>query len=136
MVRTIYYTTRIMCIKYVVGMILFICIMFQGRYDLHQPLYTCGTCERQWTPDLKDLIGSGYWPASLNVCTLYTLDLLSSFKELKVISPGFARQAFAKLLEHRTKCGGRVSLFDSNHIKKLYLHKQTTSQKCIILCIF
>ncbi|XP_076591428.1 uncharacterized protein LOC143323463 [Chaetodon auriga] len=80
-----------------------ILITINGRYDLHQPLYTCGTCERQWTPDLKDLIRSGYWPASLNVCTLYTLDLLSSFKELKVISPGFARQAFAKLLEHRTK---------------------------------
>lgn len=86
-------------------------IMFQGRYDLHLPLYLCGTCQTQWTPELKDLIGSGYWPASLNVSTLYTLDLLSSFQELKVISPGFTRQAFAK-------CGGRVCLFLPNHIQK------------------
>ena len=116
-------------------MMLFICIMFQGHYGLHQPLYLCGTCQRQLTPELKDLIRSGYWPASLTVSTLYTLDHLSSFQELKVISPGSARQAFAKFLEHRTKRGGRVSLFVPNLIKKLYLHKQTTSQKCTILCI-
>ncbi|XP_051814217.1 uncharacterized protein LOC127536875 [Acanthochromis polyacanthus] len=85
-----------------------ILITINGRYDLHQPLHFCETCQRQWAPELKDLIRSGYWPASLSVYTLYTLDLLSSFQELKVISPGFARQAFAKLLEHRTKCGGRV----------------------------
>ncbi|KAI4803692.1 hypothetical protein KUCAC02_025347 [Chaenocephalus aceratus] len=59
-------------------------------------------------PDLKVLLKSGYWPASVSISTLYTLDLLSSFEELKVISPGFSRQAFAKLLEHRTKCGGRT----------------------------
>ncbi|XP_030202206.1 uncharacterized protein LOC115535280 isoform X3 [Gadus morhua] len=84
----------------------------QGRYDLHQPLYVCQTCQQQRTPDMKHFLQSGYWPASLNTSTLYTLDLLSSFQELKVISPGFSRQAFAKLLEHRTKCGGR-----SGHIK-------------------
>ncbi|KAI4803000.1 hypothetical protein KUCAC02_006563 [Chaenocephalus aceratus] len=60
-----------------------ILITSNGRYDLHLPLY--------WI-----------------LATLYTLDLLSSFEELKVISPGFSRQAFAKLLEHRTKCGGRT----------------------------
>ncbi|KAG7231637.1 hypothetical protein INR49_010965 [Caranx melampygus] len=31
------------------------------------------------------------------------------FRELKVISPGFARQAFTNLLEHGTKCGGRTA---------------------------
>lgn len=88
----------------------FILFLFQGRFDLHQPLYVCQTCQQQWTPDLKDLLRSGYWPASVNNSTLYTLDLLSSLQELKIISPGFSRQAFAKLLEHRTKCGGRVSV--------------------------
>ncbi|KAK0133340.1 hypothetical protein N1851_031157 [Merluccius polli] len=70
------------------------------------------------TPDLKDLFRSGYWPATVNTSSLYTLDLLSSFQELKVISLGFSRQAFAKLLEHRTKCGGRVnfsSISRQNH---------------------
>ncbi|XP_030265166.1 uncharacterized protein LOC115576745 isoform X3 [Sparus aurata] len=47
-----------------------ILITINGRYDLHQPLYLCGTCQRQWTPELNDLIRSGYWPASLNVSTL------------------------------------------------------------------
>ncbi|KAK2834617.1 hypothetical protein Q7C36_015318 [Tachysurus vachellii] len=86
-----------------------ILITINGRFDLHQPLYECQTCQQQWTPDSKDLLRSGYWPASVSNSTLYTLDLLSSFQELKVIAPGFSRQAFAKLLEHRTKCGGRVS---------------------------
>ncbi|GLD51837.1 uncharacterized protein AKAME5_000482200 [Lates japonicus] len=61
----------------------------------------------QWSPDFKDLLRSGYWLASVSNCTLYTLDLLSSFQKVKVISPGFSRQAFAKLLEQRAKCGGR-----------------------------
>lgn len=84
--------------------------LFKGRFDLHQPLHVCQTCQHQWTPDLKDLLRSGYWPASVTSSTVYTLDLLNSFQELKVISPGFSRQAFAKLLEHRTKIGGRVSV--------------------------
>ncbi len=84
--------------------------LFKGRFDLHQPLHVCHTCQYQWTPDLKDLLRSGYWPASVTSSILYTLDLLSSFQELKVISPGFSRQAFVKLLEHRTKIGGRGSV--------------------------
>ncbi|MCI4376105.1 hypothetical protein PGIGA_G00184410 [Pangasianodon gigas] len=79
-----------------------ILITINGRFDLHQPPYVCQTCQHQWTPELK---WSGYWPASVTSSTLYTLDLLSSFQELKVISPGFSRQAFAKLLEHRTESG-------------------------------
>ncbi|KAI4819445.1 hypothetical protein KUCAC02_004691 [Chaenocephalus aceratus] len=70
-----------------------ILITINGRYDLHLPLYVCQTCQQQWTPDLKVLLKSGYWPASVSISTLYTLDLLSSFEELKVISPGFSRQS-------------------------------------------
>ncbi|KAF4100907.1 hypothetical protein G5714_019103 [Onychostoma macrolepis] len=84
-----------------------ILIPINGRFDLHQPLHVRQTCQHQWTPDLKDLLRSGYWPASVTSSTLYTPDLLNSFQELKVISPGFSRQAFAKLLEHCTKIGGR-----------------------------
>ncbi|KAB5576829.1 hypothetical protein PHYPO_G00203020 [Pangasianodon hypophthalmus] len=114
-----------------------ILITINGCFALHQPLYVCQTCQHHWTPDLKDLLRSGYWPASVTSSTLYTLDLLSSFQELKVISPGFSRQAFAKLLEHHTKVGGR-----SGHInactpemlavsadgnRKLYRFRQDTS---------
>lgn len=52
---------------------------------------------------------------------LYTLDLLSSFQELKVISPGFSRQAFAKLLEHRTKCGGRSGHINGDALQRSFL---------------
>ncbi|CAL8363205.1 unnamed protein product [Boreogadus saida] len=111
-----------------------ILININGRYDLHQPLYVCQTCQQQRTPDMKDFLQSGYWPASVNTSTLYTLDLLSSFQELKVISPGFSRQAFAKLLEHRTKCGGRcgslyLELFNSMDVllSEVYQASATSS---------
>ncbi|KAF3837698.1 hypothetical protein F7725_009466, partial [Dissostichus mawsoni] len=98
-----------------------ILITINGRYDLHLPLYVCQTCQQQWTPDLKVLLKSGYWPASVSISTLYTLDLLSSFEELKVISPGFSRQAFAKLLEHRTKCGGRSGPVNGDALQRSFL---------------
>ncbi len=94
--------------------------VFKGHFDLHQSLHVCQTCQHQWTPDLKDLLRSGYWPASVTSSTLYTLDLLNSFQELKVISPGFSRQAFAKLLEHRTKIGGRVSVIVITTLKNFF----------------
>ncbi|KAK9977019.1 hypothetical protein ABG768_018840 [Culter alburnus] len=98
-----------------------ILITINGRFDLHQPLYKCQTCQQQWTPDSKDLLRSGYWPASVSNSTLYTLDLLSSFQELKVIAPGFSRQAFAKLLEHRTKCGGRSGHINGDALQRSFL---------------
>ncbi|KAF4118211.1 hypothetical protein G5714_000262 [Onychostoma macrolepis] len=99
-----------------------ILITISGRFDLHQPLHVCQTCQHQWTPDLKDLLTlSGYWPASVTSSTLYTLDLLNSFQELKVISPGFSRQAFAKLLEHRTKIGGRSGQINGDTLQRSFL---------------
>ncbi|XP_016412891.1 uncharacterized protein LOC107743944 [Sinocyclocheilus rhinocerous] len=98
-----------------------ILITINGRFDLHQPLYVCQTCQHQWTPDLKDHLRSGYWPASVTSSTLYTLDLLSSFQQLKVISPGFSRQAFAKLLEHRTKIGGRSRHINGDTLQRSFL---------------
>ncbi|MCJ8741550.1 hypothetical protein PDJAM_G00071990 [Pangasius djambal] len=79
--------------------------------------------QHQWTPDLdlKDLLRSGYWPASVTSSTLYTLDLLSSFQELKVISLGFSRQAFAKLLEHCTKIGGRSGHINGDTLQRSFL---------------
>ena len=85
---------------------------------------------------MKHFLQSGYWPASLNTSTLYTLDLLSSFQELKVISPGFSRQAFAKLLEHRTKCGGRVSIIVLGHITTFLCISRQHPKYFFILCIF
>ncbi|XP_039523085.1 uncharacterized protein LOC120476190 [Pimephales promelas] len=111
-----------------------ILITINGRFDLHQPLYECQTCKQQWTPDMKDLLRSGYWPASITNSTLYTLDLLSSFKELKIISPGFSRQAFAKLLEHRTKCGGRSGPINGDALQRSFLELSYTSFEEDQLC--
>ncbi|KAI9525227.1 hypothetical protein NQZ68_009907 [Dissostichus eleginoides] len=107
---------------------------FTGRYDLHLPLYVCQTCQQQWTPDFKVLLKSGYWPASVSISTLYTLDLLSSFEELKVISPGFSRQAFAKLLEHRTKCGGRSGPVNGDALQRSFLEFSYASYEEDQLC--
>ncbi|KAG1937625.1 hypothetical protein F2P79_018084 [Pimephales promelas] len=83
---------------------------------------------------MKDLLRSGYWPASVTNSTLYTLDLLSSFKELKIISPGFSRQAFAKLLEHRTKCGGRSGPINGDALQRSFLELSYTSFEEDQLC--
>ncbi|KAJ8353405.1 hypothetical protein SKAU_G00209720 [Synaphobranchus kaupii] len=85
-----------------------IMISMKGRYDLHLPLYTCNDCTIQWTLDVQDLIRSGYWPASSHSQTIYKLDVFSSFEDLKITSPGFSRQAFAKWLEQRTLRFGRT----------------------------
>ncbi|KAK9967879.1 hypothetical protein ABG768_022810, partial [Culter alburnus] len=77
------------------------------RYDMHQPLFACQTCQQQWAREFMDLVNSGYWPASTSSSTLYSLNLFSSVRELKIIALALSRQAFAKLLEHHTKCGGR-----------------------------
>ncbi|KAI9544896.1 hypothetical protein NQZ68_041836 [Dissostichus eleginoides] len=111
-----------------------ILITINGRYDLHLPLYVCQTCQQQWSPDLKVLLKSGYWPASVSISTLYTLDLLSSFEELKVISPGFSRQAFAKLLEHRTKCGGRSGPVNGDALQRSFLEFSYASYEEDQLC--
>ncbi|KAF3837653.1 hypothetical protein F7725_009421 [Dissostichus mawsoni] len=111
-----------------------ILITINGCYDLHLPLYVCQTCQQQWTPDLKVLLKSGYWPASVSISTLYTLDLLSSFEDLKVISPGFSRQAFAKLLEHRTKCGGRSGPVNGDALQRSFLEFSYASDEEDQLC--
>ncbi len=85
---------------------------------MHQPLFACQTCQQQWAPEFMDLVNSGYWPASTSSSTLYSLNLFSSVRELKVIAPALSRQAFAKLLEHRTKCGERVSV---HHVIELFI---------------
>ncbi|KAK0144501.1 putative nuclease HARBI1 [Merluccius polli] len=120
-----------------------ILITINGRYDLHLPRYVCQTCLQQWAPDVRDLVRSGYWPASANVSTIYTVDLLNSFQDLKLISPGFSRQAFAKLLEHRTLCAGRVSMILAilftmltNIISKLCSYTLTISKMFFHILIY
>ncbi len=62
----------------------------------------------QWTPDRSDLIRSGYWPKSVNADTLFSVDVFSTFEEMKTVAPGLSRQGFLRLLEQRTQQFGRV----------------------------
>ncbi|XP_072574324.1 uncharacterized protein [Paramormyrops kingsleyae] len=98
-----------------------ILISINGRYDLHQPLFACQKCSQQWAPDFQDLLNSGYWPASSSSNIFYTLDVFSSFNELKVIAPTLSRQAFVKLLEHRTRCGGRSGPVCGDTLQRSFL---------------
>ncbi|XP_076129536.1 uncharacterized protein LOC143111224 [Alosa pseudoharengus] len=53
--------------------------------------------------------------------TLYTFDVFSTFQELKVIAPTLSRQAFVKLLEHRTRCGGRSGPVCGDTLQRSFL---------------
>lgn len=83
-------------------------ILILGRYDLHLPNFLCKVCLAQWTPDMSDLIRSGYWPASVNADTLFSVDVFSTFEEMKTIAPSLSRQGFLQMLERRTCHFGRV----------------------------
>lgn len=81
-----------------------------GRYDLSLPIWSCITCHKSWKPELQDLIRSGYWPGSIAFQTVYQIDLFTSFEQFKVTAPGLSRQAFVKMLEHRSRTFGRVKM--------------------------
>ncbi|KAJ8272494.1 hypothetical protein GJAV_G00089800 [Gymnothorax javanicus] len=111
-----------------------ILITINGRYDLHMPVYTCETCYQQWTPEVMDLLKGGYWPATSTTSTVYTVDLLRSFQELKVIAPGLSRQAFAKLLEQRTEYGGRSGSVNGDALQRSFLELVYSSFEVEQLC--
>ncbi len=75
---------------------------------MHLPNVLCKVCLAQWTPDMSDLIRSGYWPASVNADTLFSVDVFSTFEEMKTIAPSLSRQGFLQMLERRTCHFGRV----------------------------
>ncbi len=52
----------------------------------------------------------GYWPGSISFQTVYQIDLFTSFEQFKVTAPGLSRQAFVKMLEHRSRTFGRVRM--------------------------
>ncbi|KAJ8364098.1 hypothetical protein SKAU_G00129290 [Synaphobranchus kaupii] len=45
---------------------------------------------------------------NVNYETIYEVDIFSAFEEMKITAPGMSRQAFIKMLEHRTKYFGRT----------------------------
>lgn len=83
--------------------------LFSGRYDMYLPVMNCRTCLASWTPEVGDLLCSGYWPGTVGFQTIYQLDLFTSFEDLKINAPGLSRQAFVKMLEQRSQQFGRVT---------------------------
>ncbi|XP_058624297.1 uncharacterized protein LOC131535808 [Onychostoma macrolepis] len=74
------------------------------------PVMTCRTCLASWTPEVGDLLCSGYWRGTVEFQTIYQLDIFTSFEDLKITAPGLSRQAFVKMLQQRSQQFGRHSL--------------------------
>ncbi|XP_041641742.1 uncharacterized protein LOC121508745 [Cheilinus undulatus] len=99
--------------------IILICI--NGRYDLKLPLLLCKNCSKQWTPDMKEMVKSGYWPATMQAQTLLQEDLFHSFEAMKTAAPGMSRQAFTAMLDQRTKHFGRTGQVNSDVFQRSFL---------------
>ncbi len=54
---------------------------------------------------------SGYWPVTMNFCTIYDEEVFLSFEDLKMAAPGLSRLAFIRMLDMKTVHYGRVSTF-------------------------
>ncbi|XP_066507850.1 uncharacterized protein [Hoplias malabaricus] len=99
--------------------VVLICI--NGRYDLFLPVVNCRTCLVSWTPEVRDLLFSGYWPGTVAFQTVYQVDLFRSFEELKITSPGLSRQAFVKMLQQRSQLFGRSGNICGDVFQKAFL---------------
>ncbi|RXN36823.1 THAP domain-containing 6 [Labeo rohita] len=84
-------------------------VTINGRYDVCLPRKSCSSCSAEWTPEVKDLLTYRYWPASTSCQTLYKFDVFTSFEHMKVTAPAMSRQAFLKMLEHRSVQAGRAN---------------------------
>lgn len=49
----------------------FLLILPKGCYNLALPVVSCTSCDLMWSPSVKDFQRGGYWPGTLNFCTLY-----------------------------------------------------------------
>ncbi|XP_073336123.1 uncharacterized protein [Pagrus major] len=84
-------------------------VTMNGRYDLKLPEIRC---EASWSPGLDDIISNDYWPATSHFLTVYALDILFSFEEVKMAAPGISSQAFLRMLDRRTVrfgCTGNIT---------------------------
>ncbi|KAF4097447.1 hypothetical protein G5714_021455 [Onychostoma macrolepis] len=108
--------------------IILVCI--NGQYDLHLPNLLCKVCLAQWTPDMSDLIRSGYWPASVNADTLFSVDVFSTFEEMKTIAPSLSRQGFLQMLERRTCHFGRAGKIHGDVFQRSFMEYTFCQYQC------
>ncbi|XP_034091813.1 uncharacterized protein LOC117559245 [Gymnodraco acuticeps] len=74
----------------------------------------------EWTPEVKDLLLYRYWPASTSCQTLYKYDVFTSFEHMKVTAPAMSRQAFLKMLEHRSVQAGRTGIICADTFQRSF----------------
>ncbi|XP_026016981.1 uncharacterized protein LOC113018138 isoform X1 [Astatotilapia calliptera] len=63
-------------------------VTINGRYNLALPVVSCTSCGLMWSPSVKDFQGGGYWPGTLNFCTLFSMDVFQSFYDIKKLQQG------------------------------------------------
>ncbi|KAK2905455.1 hypothetical protein Q8A67_007254 [Cirrhinus molitorella] len=73
-----------------------------GRYNLSMPHLSCPVCGYSREPSLSELQRSLYWPGNIPASILFATDVLVSFREMKMPSPGISFQAFVKMLDEKT----------------------------------
>ncbi|XP_052445521.1 uncharacterized protein LOC127987303 isoform X1 [Carassius gibelio] len=112
--------------------VVLICI--NGRYDVFLPVMNCRACLTSWTPEVVDLLFSGYWPGTVEFQTIYKVDLFTSFEDLKITAPGLSRQAFVKMLQQRSQQFGRSGNICGNVFQKAFLEWTYCRHKREKLC--
>lgn len=83
-------------------------LFFQGRYNLSLPTVTF-SCGKTWDASISDRVETGFWPATVCFETLYTVDLLTTYEDLRMTVPGMSQQAFVSMLGQHTKLFSWVS---------------------------
>ncbi|KAA0721362.1 hypothetical protein E1301_Tti021598 [Triplophysa tibetana] len=95
--------------KYSVGKARSITVInMKGRYELSLPHLHCEKCRETWVPGVLEMQKSGYWPATVNFCTVYDDEVFMSFEDLKMAAPGLSRLAFIRMLDMKTVHYGRT----------------------------
>ncbi|XP_039865674.1 uncharacterized protein LOC120720105 [Simochromis diagramma] len=96
-------------------------VTINGRYNLALSVVSCTSCGLMWSPSVKDILGSGYWPCTLNFCTLFSMDVFQSFNDIKKAAPGMSLKAFVKMLDERTAHFGRTGRISADAFSKSFL---------------
>ncbi|XDV41656.1 hypothetical protein PO909_010475, partial [Leuciscus waleckii] len=91
-----------------------------GRYNLVLPAVSCTSCCLTWSPTIEDIQRDGYWPGTMNFCTLYTTDVFQSFYDLKMAAPGVSLKAYIKMLDERTERFGRAGKISADSFSKSF----------------
>lgn len=65
------------------------------------PHFHCEQCLETWVPCVLVMQNSGYWPATVNFCTINDDEVFMSFEDLKMAAPGLSHLAFmSEYLSH------------------------------------